>query len=192
MSHPALAAEDFDAAKEVFETLKQIPKERQERILRWIAEGFGISSPISGSGPLSPPDHSPTGVPRSPIGSALDIKAFVAAKAPRSDNHFAAVVAYYYRFEAPSDQRRDTIDAKTLQEATRLAGRKRLSKPSVTLNNAKKAGLVDAVGRGAFAVNSVGENLVAMALPGEGSAPPRANTRILRKGGAAKKPLRRR
>jgi hypothetical protein len=103
-----------------------------------------------------------------PLGSGIDIKSFVAAKDPKSDNQFAATVAYYYRFEAPENQRADSITAETLQEATRLSGRNRLGDPGKTLRNAKDQGYLDAADRGAFKINSVGENLVAMTLPGQG------------------------
>ena len=91
-------------------------------------------------------------------------------KSPKSDQQFAAAVAYFYRFEAPPDQRRDSIDSDALQEAARLVGRKRLGKPLATLNNAKAAGYLDSGSRGEFSINSVGENLVAMALPTGGAA----------------------
>jgi hypothetical protein len=96
---------------------------------------------------------------------ATDIKSFIAAKSPKSDNQFAAAVAYFYRFEAPPAERRDSINGDALQEAARLAGRKRLANPRVTLNNAKAAGYLDGASPGEFTINSVGENLVAMTLP---------------------------
>jgi hypothetical protein len=98
-------------------------------------------------------------------GRARDIKSFVEAKKPKSDMQFAAVVAYYYQFEAPASQRLQNISAEILQDAARLASRPRLTRPLTTLNNAKSQGYLDAVGRGEFRINSVGENLVAMALP---------------------------
>jgi hypothetical protein len=173
-----LTSEDFDAAKAVFEQLKDMPKERQERVLRWISEGLGITAtpptPPKTQTEIDPFPDTPPEADRaetSPANAAggRDIKSFVAEKAPNSDNQFAAVVAYYYRFEAPAAQRLDAIDGAALQDAARLAGRARLSKPRYTLNNAKNAGYLDSVGRGRFAINSVGENLVAMALPGDGS-----------------------
>jgi hypothetical protein len=80
-------------------------------------------------------------------------------------------VAYFYRFEAPPAERRDSITGEILQEAARLAGRKRLTHPRVTLNNAKAAGYLDGAAPGEFTINSVGENLVAMTLPGAAEAP---------------------
>jgi hypothetical protein len=161
-----LEIEDFDTAKAVFEKLKDLPAERRQRILGWVAEGFGVvlqSAPaIAPLAPLVPP--APTDQP--PQTGAPDIKTFVAAKAPKSDVQFAATVAYYYRFEAPPASRRQTIDGNALQEAARLAARARLANPGLTLNNAKALGYLDAAGRGEFSINSVGENLVAMTLPG--------------------------
>lgn len=174
----SLSSEDFDAAKAVFEQLKDLPRDRQERVLRWISEGIGIH--LVGAavqvGAAPPQTENATAGMQTEarthlhqhVAAAQDIKSFVGDKAPKSDNQFAAVVAYYYRFEAPAAQRKDSIDSAVLQEAARLAGRKRLAQPRYALNNAKNAGYLDSAGRGQFAINSVGENLVAMALPGDG------------------------
>lgn len=164
-------ADDFDVAKAVSEKLRGIEKERQERILRWVAEGLGLSfaapsvAPATSVGGIGPGDAG------RPAGGGSDIKSFVAAKAPKSDNQFAATVAYYYRFEAQPSARRDFITGEVLQEAARLSGRDRFTEPRKTLNNAKQAGYLDGGAPGEFSINSVGENLVAMALPGgvEGS-----------------------
>ncbi|MCE3272242.1 MAG: hypothetical protein K0S57_2639 [Ramlibacter sp.] len=176
-------ADDFDVGKAIFDQLKDLPTERQQRVLRWVAEGLGISSspsapPAPGTIASSPaaPAASPT-----PAGAAVDIKTFIAAKAPKSDVQFAAAVAYFYKFEAPPAARHDTIGSELLQEATRLAGTKRLSSPRHALKNAKAAGYLDSAARGEYSINSVGENLVAMTLPGGGNpvitAPRRKNTR---------------
>lgn len=167
-----LEIEDFDTAKAVFEKLKDVPPERRKRIISWIAEGLGISfgapAPVINTPPApSPPSPAAVATPPPPApASGTDIKSFVAAKAPKSDRQFAVTVAYYYRFEAPPEQRRATITSEVLQEAARLAGRARMIKPIKTLNNVRTAGYLDSSGRGEFAINSVGENLVAMTLPG--------------------------
>ncbi len=116
-------------------------------------------------------------------GSPVDIKSFVLQKSPRSDMQFASVVAFWYRFEAPPAQRSDSINGSMLQEAARLAGRRRPPNPGTTLNNAKNHGYLDSAGKGAFALNSVGENLVAMTLGGDGSAEVPAPGRRKRKPG---------
>jgi hypothetical protein len=168
-------SDDFDIAKGIFDQLKDLPAERQQRVLRWIGEGLGVS-PVGvpagapHSGGLAPPAVAP----QPPAGGGTgptDIKSFVAAKSPKSDQQFAAAVAYFYRFEAPPAERRDSITGDVLQEAARLAGRKRPANPRMTLNNAKAAGYLDSSSRGEFAINSVGENLVAMTLPGGAETP---------------------
>jgi hypothetical protein len=173
MTNPGPPPDDFELAKGVFEKLKDLPTERKERVLRWVAEGLGLSM-------VPPRDATRASIERGIIvdaprpatsepGQARDIRSFVRAKNPASDVQFATVVAYFYRFEAPPTEQREAIDAKALREATRLVDRKRISNPLNTLNNAKKQGYLDSKGRGEFSINSVGENLVAMALTGEGS-----------------------
>jgi hypothetical protein len=42
------------------------------------------------------------------------------AKNPKSDTHFVAATAYYYRFDAPIEERNESINADELQDAARL------------------------------------------------------------------------
>jgi len=167
-------SDDFDIAKGIFDQLKDLPIERQQRVLRWIAEGLGVTStgysafPVQSASSSMPSPALPSTPNASAGATPTDIKSFITGKSPKSDNQFAAAVAYFYRFEAPPAQKRDSINGDTLQEATRLVGRNRLSNPSKTLNNAKAAGYLDGATPGEFAINSVGENLVAMTLPGGG------------------------
>lgn len=168
-------ASDFDVAKSVTELLEKLDRGRQELVLRWVRESLHLDptpsarqadqaqaapAPSSGAGP-NPGPGTPAGA------SQVDIKAFTEEKQPKSDMQFSAVVAYYYRFIAPVDQRREVIDAEVLQDAARLSGRPRPPKPYMTLNNAKNQGYLDKSGRGEFKLNTVGENLVAMTLPGD-------------------------
>ncbi|MEJ0090816.1 MAG: hypothetical protein WDM80_13870 [Limisphaerales bacterium] len=161
--------DDLDAVKKIVEALTPFVRGDQERILRWSVEKLGVS--LADLPPVRrvdgdqkqinvPADVSTAG---RPVGA--NIRDFVAAKSPRSDNQFAAVVAYYYRFEAPVGQRKEFITSEDLQEACRQAGRERLKSPNATLNNAHSTGLLDRGKTGEFAVNAVGENLVAMTLP---------------------------
>ncbi|MDZ4819454.1 MAG: hypothetical protein SGJ20_10825, partial [Planctomycetota bacterium] len=64
-----------------------------------------------------------------------DIKGFILSKNPRSENHFAAVVAYYYHFQAPSNDQRDFITKDDLLDAARKADRKRPNRPAQVLVN---------------------------------------------------------
>jgi len=164
---------DFEVAKAVADQLKGMEKERQQRVLRWVAESLSLDL-----GPLPVREGTRTGTGTGSSTSTLqdgaspqqlrttDIKTFVDSKKPKSDIQFAAVVAYYYRFEASAEERKDSIDAKALQDAARLAGQRRPPKPRMTLNNAKNQGYLDSSERGMFRISSVGENLVAMTLPG--------------------------
>jgi hypothetical protein len=170
--------DDLEAVRTIVAALSGFSPEEQERILRWSREKIGLA-PAARTLPegrltqvavpvtqATPPEA--TAEPQTPV-PAKDLKTFVAKKGPRSDVQFVATVAYFYRFEAPPDQRRNEIDAATLQNACRLAGRARLPHPSMTLNNAKNQGLIDRGSEaGKYAINTVGENLVAMTLPGQG------------------------
>ena len=187
------SADDFDIAKALFDQLKDLSPERRDRVLRWVAEGLGTALGLAVPGVPASTTRADVAVqPQATVHSPpsqVDIKSFVASKAPKSDQQFAAVVAYYYRFEAPPAQRRENIDGEALQEAARLAGRKRMTNPRFTLNNAKAAGYLDGDSSSGFSVNSVGENLVAMTLPGgsEATATPKRQTKRKTKKGKAKR-----
>jgi hypothetical protein len=182
------SASDFDVAKNVTELLEKLDKGRQELVLRWVRESLNLD-PVAAPPPQLPPLSQAGGVAPlglaaapgtdagSPRGAVVDIKAFVDDKQPKSDMQFSAVVAYYYRFVAPVEQRREVIDGQVLQDAARLAGRPRPPKPHMTLTNAKNQGYLDKSGRGEFRLNTVGENLVAMTLPGDGAAPRSVSSR---------------
>jgi hypothetical protein len=162
--------DDLEAIRTIVATLSPFDANEQERIIRWSREKLGLQSDsaVEALKIPSPPSDSPTTAART-HGSTTDIKAFVADKAPSTNNEFTAVVAYFYRFEAAETARKDAITADDLQEACRLAGRSRLPVPGQTLINAHQAGLLDKAGdRGAYAISTVGENLVAMALPSGG------------------------
>jgi hypothetical protein len=173
----------FDAARVVVETLKDFDAKEQELVFRWAAESLGLSLPT-----LSPGSNIPTATTvRPPVttappvnvqsSGAQDIKSFIETKKPRSDIQFATAVAYWYQFVAPEAEKKKAINEEDLLEACRKADRERPKKPYFTLNNAFNAGLLDRPRKGEFSVNAVGENLVAMTLPGDGSA----NTKAVKK-----------
>jgi hypothetical protein len=166
--------DDLEAVRSLVNTLEAFEKQEQERIIRWAREKLGLSpstaQPPSGPGTAS---RSAQGERAERIGSppkGRDIKSFIDEKFPSTNVHFAATVAYYYQFEAPEPERKESINAHDLQEATRLVGRARFNDPGQTLRDSHKLGLLDKTGEsGAFRINTVGENLVAMTLPmGEG------------------------
>jgi formylglycine-generating enzyme required for sulfatase activity len=184
--------DDLEAVRVIVAALTPFKQPDQERIIRWASEKVGLPTDTKPSG-LSPAGAGgqPAAHPAAAPQHGVTIKHFVTQKNPKTDNQFAAVVAYYHRFEASGAERKDVITADDLQEACRKANRKRLKKPSQTLINAHQGGLLDKSGRGEFTINSVGENLVAMALPEppEGSTKPtRRSRRNSRKPAKAKKP----
>ena len=180
---------DFVVAKKVADLLKPVGKERQQKILRWVGENFEVAIAAAPAPPLNQPaSPGPQGAGQiTPPPRATNIKSFVDSKNPKSDNQFAAVVAYYYAFEAPPDERRDTITAELLRDAARLAQRKRLGTPSMTLGHAKSRGYLDAADRGQYRINSVGENLVAMALPSSRAVPESTHKTAARRRSGKKK-----
>jgi hypothetical protein len=162
---------EFDAAKQITDILKNVDKAKHQQVLKWVSESVGAALPMATpQGTLNPnaaaagggliPPSPPAGTPTS------DIRSFVKEKNPKSDIHFAAAVAYYYRFLAPRDDRRDSVNGEILQDSARKSGREVFTQPVTPLGNAVKQGYLDRVGRGDFRLNAVGENLVAMTLPG--------------------------
>jgi len=172
----AKGPDDLEAVRAVTAALDGFGPEDQERILRWAREKLGLS-PIQRSFsetripqelPNLPARAADQSAPPQGPSSPKDLKTFVDAKTPKNDVQFAATVAYFYRFESLPEQRKSEIDADILQDACRLAGRERFKNPRVTLNNAKNLGLLDSGSEaGKFTINTVGENLVAMTLPGK-------------------------
>ncbi len=170
--------DDLNAVRTIREALEGFNNDERERIIRWARESLGLSTAAATGAATkpaptqaAPATASPT-VP-APSKASKDIATFVREKDPQTDIQLATTIAYYYRFEAPPGERREEIDADFLGEACRLAGRPgKLVKPLMTLNNAHGRGLLDrGSARGKFVINSVGENLVGMTLPG-GAAPP--------------------
>ncbi|MGE0479680.1 MAG: hypothetical protein AB7Q17_04315 [Phycisphaerae bacterium] len=166
----------FDVAKVIAEELKHLPdKQQQEQAIRYASDSLGLAAgwqpavspdPLREAGTKNPPQ------PGNPPVPAPDIRTFTAEKAPKNDIQFAAVAAYYYRFLAPEQDQKDAINGTDLQDAARKADRRRPGNAAQTLRNAKNAGYLDSGGRGQFRINAVGENLVAVTLPGGSSEAP--------------------
>ncbi len=161
----ATLTDDLDAVRQIVAALEPFELDDQERILRWVREKLGLATVQPDKPPSQPqtPQLDPAASPQQHQ-TPLDIKKFVDSKRPHNDQAFAATIAYYYRFEAPAADRKESVSKDDLIEACRLAGRERLRAPAQTLNNAHAAGLLDREDRGMYRISTVGENLVAMTL----------------------------
>lgn len=157
----------LDAALKIVAELEGLAPEKQQLALKFACETLGIqfgATPAVSVAARQPVEAPPAAAPAGEDHST-DIRTFTAMKAPKSDQQFCAVVAYFYQFEARSSERRDVIDADTMKEAARLAGRPQVERWNMTLTNAKNAGYLDPAGTGKYKLSSVGENLVAITLP---------------------------
>ena len=123
-------------------------------VLRGTKRGVSSQS-VSGAAPVSP------STTRS---APIDIRHFFDEKKPSSDVEASAATAYYYAYLVPERERKETINAITLQEAFRQAGRPLPARTIFTLQNARNAGYLDSVGDGQYRLNPVGYNLVEHAL----------------------------
>ena len=169
---------DFMAAEEIKGILGGRDKTEQERIVRWVCESLGLSGAATAQppNPLSiPTTATPPTVPHVPhtphAGTkAKDIRTFIDEKKPKNDLQVAAVVGYYYLFEASDTHRKEILTPKELNDAARQGRGFSFKDARMTLNNAVRQGYFDRAGLGKFKLNAVGENLVAMALPGWAAA----------------------
>lgn len=164
--------DDLEAVRQIATTLESFQGSDRDRILRWVREKLGMAPQDN------PPPSGPSGATLTSGSSATpDIKGFIQSKSPKNDTQLAATVAYFYRFVAPETERKEAITADDLLEACRKADRKRPARAAQTMVNAFGAGLFDKARKGAYRLNSVGENLVAMVLPGEGGPPTGTRTK---------------
>lgn len=164
--------DDLEAVRTIITALEPFEEPERERIIRWASEKLGIKNVANFS--VQQQTQTPPGTANSQNPSNngqqgnKDIKSFLEEKNPTSGNQLVAAVAYYYKFEAPIPERKTSISKDDLMEACRKANRERPKNPNVILVNAKEYGLVDKVGTGTYEVNAVGENLVAVSMPGTG------------------------
>ena len=182
----------LDAAQKVVAELTGMTSEHQSLALKFAIETLGLQLLPALSPAAAGPDHPPQPTPlhgASGADHSTDIRSFTAMKTPKSDQQFAAVVAYFYQFEAKPENRKEAIDADTMRDAARLAPWRQRKRWNMTLTNAKNAGYLDAAGNGKFKLSSVGENLVAITLPGEGG-PGRGQSNSAKKKSKKKSPTK--
>jgi len=176
--------DDLDAVRIIVQTLESFDKEERERIVRWATEKLGMQL----AGITAPRQRYPQELIDRPVGTTTDLKTFIADKAPKHAMYFAATVAYYHKFVAQSDNRKESINKEDLSDAVRkVAWRPGLTNPGQTLINAYSAGLLDKTPeRGEYKLNTVGESLVAVILP-DGEASTSKTVRRTKKPATGKK-----
>ena len=160
------------AAQKIVAELQGMSPENQSLAVQFAMQTLRLAPPTAHAAATPPRDHQYD--PRAhaaagSLGQSTDIKSFTSAKSPQSDQQFTAVVAFYNQFEANPSERKNVIDAATMKEAARLAGWPQVERWTMTLTNAKNAGYLNTAGRGKYTLSSVGENLVAITLPGKGN-----------------------
>ncbi len=165
----------FEAARNVANILKSVNVDDRKLVVRWVMEKLGDPvSEVSLATNISPQSAQKDIALSIPAQGALsptlvhNIRSFLNSKKPKNDVQFATTVAYYYAFEVPADKKKHSIGKSELIEAVRKYGWNRPKDPYKVLLNAKTLGYLDSSERGQFKINSVGENLVAMTLPGTG------------------------
>jgi hypothetical protein len=167
--NPVPTKSPLEAAQKIVAELQGMTGDHQTLAVKFAMETLGLQLPTGYAQAMQAPPHTVQPPVAESAAERADIKTFTAAKSPKSDQQFAAVVAYFYQFEAPAPQRKNSIDAATMKDAARQAGREQVKNWNTTLTNALRSGYLDKAERGAFKLNSVGENLVAITLPGNAS-----------------------
>jgi hypothetical protein len=156
--------DEFEATRQVVATLEPFDVAERERILRWARDKLGMPTPTQSVATTTRVLHESEFTPTTE--RPMDIRSFIHLKNPRTDTQLAAVVAYFHRFVAPESERKESIGKEDVLSACRLADKSRPQHPQQTMVNAFTAGYFDRAERGRYKLNSVGENLVAVALPG--------------------------
>jgi len=98
---------------------------------------------------------------------ATNPRELFAQKRPSTMTEAAVVATYYLTEIAPGDDRLESIDKQGLEEVFRLAGRRLPSRSDQLLVDTYKAGFLNRVGTGKYALNNVGHNLVVHTLGSE-------------------------
>lgn len=178
---------ELHAIQQIITALSELDPEARARVISYVFQRLGISSPAA----LRETGEIRTGLPDGVEGAAaagqqgrrqMDMRTFGHEKNPRSANERVAVVGYYLSELAPADERKAEISAADITKYFKQAGFPLPGAARMTLVNAKNAGYLDAgSGRGTYKLNPVGHNLVAHSLPPATSTTQRKSVRANRK-----------
>jgi len=121
--------------------------------------------------------------------SFLDIRTLKIQKDPKSGIQMAVLVAYYLQEVASIADRKEAIDTRDIEKYFKQAPYKLptgKNGAADVLNNAKKAGYLEATGRGTYKLNPVGYNLIAHGLPENPSVSFHGKKKTTKKSGSKK------
>lgn len=160
---------EVSAINAVIAALTELDNVQQSRVLKYVTERFGLNTPTTTVQQTKEVASYTPEVPQQEQSAVLvDIRTFKEQKAPRSAIQMVVLVAYYLQELAPTEQRKQTVDANDIEVFFKQAGFKLpagKNGAADALNNAKKAGYIEVVDRGTYRLNPVGYNLVAHGMP---------------------------
>lgn len=166
---------ELKAIEQVMQALGSLKAEARGRVVAYVFERLGLT--VSSSAPLPPESPAGSAPVITPSGPAIqDIRSLKNAKNPKTDNEMAALVAYYLKHLAPTDERKDSISRDEIEKYFVQADYPLPKQPQFTLTNAKNAGYFDQAGRGLYKLNPVGHNLVTHGLSETKSEKKRSRT----------------
>jgi hypothetical protein len=182
---------ELAAIKAITKALTSLNKDARQRVLNYAVQHLGLSAPsqpLVSSGGVSTQEVGATGLSKSITSPAksekklVDIRSLKDQKNPTSDIEMVTLVAYYVKYEAPEEERKDEIGTEDIEKYFIQAGYPLPSEKQFTLPNAKKAGYLESTSRGKYKLNSVGHNLVAHNMPRTNTASvPKSKKRVSKK-----------
>ena len=180
MSQQQTETSIFDAAKAIVEALKGLDKPSQTLALRFASESLGLSAGsntgAAGGRVRRRRCPSPNFVAQHTQQTSSNLRQ---PRRPRAINSLRPSPRTSIDLKRPSRLEKILSTQTRLRKplVLRVDGRLRIG--AFTLTNAKNSGYLDSAGSGQYRINSVGENLVAIALPGDDSesAPKRPSKR---------------
>ena len=153
-----------EAISSIIEVLEPLEESGRRKVLDAVLAYFG--SPV----PKKPDQEREVALlGNQPSGAVLqkDIRSFKDEKKPKTAIEMAAVMAYFLKEMAPSDEKKDVVAEQDVEKYFNQADFHLPKNFRATLDNAKNAGYFELVEKGKFKLNSVGHNLVAHHLPKE-------------------------
>ena len=147
----------------IIEILKELNNDECMRVFKYVFDRFDIKNLN-----MSSVDLKSNFLPQNNNVSIVDIRTLKEQKKPKSGIQMVALVAYYLKNIISLDERKDIINTNDVEKYFNQAGFKLPTGKrgsADVLNNAKKAGYLEAIAKNKYKLNPVGYNLVAYGLP---------------------------